>query len=77
MGSSNGIFKKKNLRKSGNVQTFLQDWRLPLMDYHYPLRSPEEVFNKLNGGKVFSKIVLSEAYIQISGEENSSLTTLY
>ena len=41
-------------------------------DYHYPLPSPEEVFNKLNGGKVFSKIDLSEAYLQIPVEENSS-----
>ena len=28
-------------------------------DYHYRFPSPEEVFNKLNGGKVFSSIVLS------------------
>ncbi len=43
-----------------------------LKDYHYSLPSPEEVFNKLNGGKVFSKIDLSEAYLQIPVEENSS-----
>ena len=43
-----------------------------LKDYHYPLPTPEEVFNKLNGGKVFSKIDLSEAYLQIPVEENSS-----
>ena len=41
-----------------------------LKDYHYPLPRPEEVFNKLNGGKVFSKIDLSEAYLQIPVEEN-------
>ena len=29
-------------------------------------------FNKLNGGKVFLKIDLSEAYLQIPVEENSS-----
>ena len=40
--------------------------------YHYPFPSPEEVFNKLNRGKVFSKIDLSEAYLQIPVEENSS-----
>ena len=33
---------------------------------------PEEVFNKLNGGKVFPKIDLSEAYLQIPVKENSS-----
>ena len=43
-----------------------------LKDYHYPLPSPEEVFNKLNGGKVFSKSDLSEVYLQIPVEENSS-----
>ena len=43
-----------------------------LKDYHYPLPSPEEVFNRLNGGKVFSKIDLSEDYLQIPVEENSS-----
>ena len=43
-----------------------------LKDYHYPLPSPEEVFNKLKGGKVFSKIDSSEAYLQIPVKENSS-----
>ena len=40
-------------------------------DCHYPLPSPEEVFNKLNGRKVFSKIDLSKAYLQIPVKENS------
>ena len=43
-----------------------------LKDYHYPLPSTEEVFNKLNGVKSFSKIDLSEAYLQIPVEKNSS-----
>ena len=43
-----------------------------LKDYHFPLPSPKEVFNELNGGKVFSKIDLSEAYLQIPVEENRS-----
>ena len=42
-----------------------------LKDYHYPFPSPE-VFKKLNGGKFFSKIDLSDAYLQISVEEESS-----
>ena len=42
-----------------------------LKDYHYPLPNTEEVLNKINGGKVFSKIDLSETYLQIL-EENSS-----
>ena len=36
-----------------------------------PLSTPQPI-NKLNGGKVFSKIDLSEAYLQIPVEENSS-----
>ena len=43
-----------------------------LKDYHYPFPSLEEAFEKLNGGKVFSKIDLFEAYLQIPVEENSS-----
>ena len=43
-----------------------------LKDHHYPLPNPEEIFNKPNGGKIFSKIDLSDAYFQIEMEENSS-----
>ena len=43
-----------------------------LKDYHYPFSGLEEVFNKLNRGKVFSKIDLSNTYLQIPVEENSS-----
>ena len=39
--------------------------------YHYPLPSTE-VFTKLNGGKFFSKIDFSDAYLQIPVEEESS-----
>ena len=42
-----------------------------LKDNHCPLPSPE-VFTKLNGGKFFSKINLSDAYRQIPIEEESS-----
>ena len=68
MGCSNGIYKKKSkeIRVCSDFSTGLN---ASLKDYHYPLPSPEEVFNKLNGGKVFSKIDLSEAYLQISVEE--------
>ena len=61
------VYIRKNLRKSGCVQIFQQDWTL-----HSRITSPEEVFNELNEGKVFSKIDLSEAYLQIPLEENSS-----
>ncbi len=50
------------------AQIFLQDWTLHsrITIIHSP------VFNKLNGGKVFTKIDLSEAYLQIPVEEKSS-----
>ena len=57
--------KSKEIRACAGLNTALKD-------YHYPLPSPEEVFDKLNGGKVFSKTGLSEAYLQILVEENSS-----
>ena len=61
--------KSKEIRVCVDFSTGLN---AALKDYHYPLPSPEEVFNKLNGGKDFSKIDLSEAYLQIPVEENSS-----
>ena len=45
--------KSKEIRVCADFSTGLN---AALKDYHYPLPSPEEVFNKLNGGKVFSKI---------------------
>ena len=68
MGCSNSI-KSKEIRVCADFSTGLN---AALKDYHYPLLSPEEVFNKLNGGKVFSKIDLSKAYLKIPVEENSS-----
>ena len=61
--------KSKEIRVCADFSTGLN---VALKDYHYPLSSPEEVFNKLNGGKVFSKIDLSEPYLQIPVEENNS-----
>ena len=71
MGCSYHLYKKKS--KEIRVCTnFSKGLNAALKDYHYLLPSPEEVFNKLNGGKVFSKIDLSEAYLQIPVENNSS-----
>ena len=61
--------KSKEIRVCADFSTGMN---AALNDYHYPLPSPEDVFNKLNGGKVFSKIDLSKAYLQIPVEENSS-----
>ena len=61
--------KSKEIRVCADFSTGLN---AALKDYHNPLPSTEEVFNKLNGGKIFLKIDLSEAYLQIPVEENSS-----
>ncbi len=37
----------------------------------YPLPTPEELFSTLSGGKVFSKLDLSQAYLQIPVDEAS------
>ena len=61
--------KSKEIRVCADFSTGLND---VLKDHHYPLPNPEDVFTKLNGGKYFSKIDLSEAYLQIPLEEESS-----
>ena len=37
----------------------------------YPLPTPEELFSTLSGGKIFSKLDLSQAYLQIPVDESS------
>ena len=61
--------KSREIRVCADFSTGLND---ALKDHHYPLPTPEEVFTKLNGGKLFSKIDLSEAYLQIPVEDDSS-----
>ena len=71
MGYSYSIYEKKS--KEIRVRAdFSTGFNAVLKDYHYPVPSPEEVFNELNGGKVFSKIYLSQAYLHVPVEENSS-----
>ena len=43
-----------------------------LKDHTYPILSLEGIFSNLNGGKVFSKIDLSEAYLQVKVEDECS-----
>ena len=66
------VYIRKKSKKIQVCADFSTGLNAALKDYHYPLPSPEEGFNKLNGGKVFSKIDLNEAYLQIPKEENSS-----
>ena len=48
-----------------------------LKDHTYPLPSPEDIFSKLDDGKVFSKIDLSDTYLQVKvDEECSKLLTI-
>uniref|UniRef100_A0A914WQW0 RNA-directed DNA polymerase n=1 Tax=Plectus sambesii TaxID=2011161 RepID=A0A914WQW0_9BILA len=43
-----------------------------LLDLHqYPLPRPNELYQKLNGGKIFSKIDFSDAYLQMELDEES------
>lgn len=37
----------------------------------YPLPTSKEMFSKLSGGKIFSKLDLSQAYLQVPVDENS------
>ena len=48
-----------------------------LKTYEYPLHGAEDIFAKLNGGRVFSKLELSDAYQQVMfNEETSKLLTI-
>ena len=63
--------KKKNnkIRVCADFSTGLNEC---LKDHNYPLPSAEDLFSKLNGGKIFSKIDLSDAYLQIKVNEECS-----
>ena len=61
--------KNKKIRVCADFSTGLNDC---LMDHSYPLPSPEDIFTKLNGGKIFSKIDLPEAYLQVKVSEKCS-----
>ena len=61
--------KSKEIRVCADFSTVLN---AALKDCHYPLPSPEDIFAKLNVGKIFSKIDLSDNFLQILVEEKSS-----
>ena len=66
------VYIKKKSNEIRVCADFSTGLNAALKEYHYPLPSPDEVFSKLNGGKIFSKIDLSDAYLQVPMEENSS-----
>ena len=63
--------KKKNnkIRMCADFSTGLNDC---LRDHTYLLPSPEDIFANLNGGKIYSKLDLSDAYLQVKVEEECS-----
>ena len=72
----NGLHPQYTSERSPNEIRICADFstglNAVLKDYLCPLPTPEEVFNKLNGGVVFSKVDLSDAYLQIPVEEECS-----
>lgn len=57
------------LRVCGNYKTTLNKY---LVDINYPLPRIEEMFAKLHGGKLFTKIDLNQAYTQFEVDEESA-----
>ena len=51
---------------------FSTELNAALKVFNYPLPCPEDIFVKLKGGKIFSKINPSDTYLQIPVEEESS-----
>ena len=65
-----------NVKKKSNQIRICADYSRGLNDalqgHHYPLPSPGKLFNELNGGKILSKIDISDPYLQIEVDEESS-----
>ena len=66
------VYLKKKSKEIHVCSDFSTRINSVLKNCHYPLSSPKDIFVKLNGGKFFLKIDLSDAYLQISVEEESS-----
>ncbi|XP_012826093.1 uncharacterized protein K02A2.6-like [Xenopus tropicalis] len=68
------------IKKGGNVR-ICGDFKVTvnpaLCAEHYPLPRIEDLFASLAGGKRFSKLDLSQAYLQIPVHENSRLVNYY
>ncbi|XP_014791352.1 uncharacterized protein K02A2.6-like [Octopus bimaculoides] len=61
------VKKKKKIRLCADFSTGLNGC---LGKYNYLLPNPEEIFSKLNGDKLFSKLDLSDAYLQTQMEDD-------
>uniref|UniRef100_A0A8R1EML3 RNA-directed DNA polymerase n=4 Tax=Caenorhabditis japonica TaxID=281687 RepID=A0A8R1EML3_CAEJA len=60
--------KDGSIRLCGDYSTGLND---SLDSHQHPLPTAEDIFSTLNGGKYFTQIDLSEAYLQIEVDEDS------
>lgn len=65
------VIQKKtgDLRICADFSTGLNN---ALEDHRYPLPLPEDIFAKLNGSTIFSHIDLSDAFLQVEVDEESS-----
>ena len=66
------VYVKKKSKEIHVCTDFSTGLNAALKDCHYHLPCPEDIFAKLNGWKIFSERDLSNAYLQISVEEESS-----
>ena len=66
------VYVKKKSKEICVCADFSTGLNNKLKDYHYPLSSPEEIFTKLRGRKIFSKINLSDTNLQIPVNEECS-----
>ena len=66
------VYVKKKNNKIRTCADFLTGQNDCLRDHTYYLPSPEDVFASFNGGKIFSKLDLSDAYLQVKVEEECS-----
>ena len=67
--ASSTVYVKKKNNKIRVCADFSAGLNECLWDHTYPLPTSEKIFSKLNGGKDFLKIDLSEAYLQVKVEE--------
>ena len=65
------VYVKKKSKEIRICADFSTGLNAILKDFDYLLPCPEDTFAKLNGGKFFSKIDLSDAYLQVPVEEVS------
>ena len=63
------VYAKKKTHKICVCMNFLTRLNNCLKPHTYPLPSPEDIFAKLNVRKVFSKLDLSDAYLQVQDNE--------